>query len=136
MRWSSARRAPGADMQSHDLKAILGGISEEDMSLQRGDPSRIFARLDQCVVGAVRFSGLPPWERHPAGDQLLQVLEGELEICVLAPEGRTSFALQAGSVFVIPRGLWHRTYPRGAVSMLFVTPTSGGEESWADDPLK
>ena len=136
MSWSSARRAPGADMQSHDLKAILGGISDEAMSLQHGDPSRIFDRLDQYMVGAVRFSGVPPWERHPAGDELLHVLEGELEICVLAPEGRMSFPLQAGSVFVIPRGLWHRSYPRGAVSMLFVTPTSGGEESWADDPLK
>jgi quercetin dioxygenase-like cupin family protein len=123
-------------MKPHDLGAILGSISEEDMSLRRGDPSRIVDRLDQCVVGAVRFSGLPPWERHPAGDELLHVLEGALEICVLAPEGRVSFALHAGSVFVVPRGLWHRTYPQGAVSMLFVTPTSGGEESWADNPLR
>src|SRR3974390_3413185 len=99
MRWSSARLAPSADMQSYDLKAILGGICDEDMSLRRGDPSRIFDRLGDSGVGARRFSGVPPKERHPAGDQLLHVLEGELDVCVLAPQGRMSFPLQAGSVF-------------------------------------
>jgi mannose-6-phosphate isomerase-like protein (cupin superfamily) len=123
-------------MKPHDLNAILASISEEDMRLERGDPSRIFGQLDRYVVGAVRFSGVPPWERHPAGDQLLHVLDGELELCVLAAEGRMTFPLRAGSVFVVPRGLWHRTHPRGAVSMFFATPASGGEESWADDPLK
>ena len=123
-----------SDMQPHDLKPILDPISDEEMSLSRGDPSRIFGQLNQCVLGAVRFSGQPPWERHPDGDELLHVLEGELVLCVLAPEGRVEVKLHAGSVFVIPRGLWHRSYARGAVSMLFATPTKDGEISLADDP--
>jgi hypothetical protein len=36
----------------------------------------------------------------------------------------------------VPRGLWHRSTPRGVVSLLFVTPSEGGEASWADDPLE
>ncbi|HKD39391.1 MAG TPA: cupin domain-containing protein [Myxococcaceae bacterium] len=121
-------------MHPHDLKPILDGISDEGMSLSRGDPSRIFGQLNQCLLGAVRFSGQPPWERHPDGDELLHVLDGELVLCVLAPEGRVEVTLHAGSVFVIPRGLWHRSYARGAVSMLFATPTKNGEISLADDP--
>jgi len=123
-----------SDMKPYDLKPILDAISDEEISLKRGDPSRIFGQLNQCVLGAVRFSGQPPWERHPDGDELLHVLDGELVLCVLAPEGRVEVTLNAGSVFVVPRGLWHRSQPRGAVSMLFATPTNDGEVSWADDP--
>jgi len=114
-----------SDMKPYDLKPILDAISDEEISLKRGDPSRIFGQLNQCVLGAVRFSGQPPWERHPDGDELL---------CVVAPEGRVEVTLHPGSVFVVPRGLWHRSQPRGAVSMLFATPTNHGEVSWADDP--
>lgn len=121
-------------MKSHDVHAVLATISQEEMTLAHGDPSRIFAEINECAVGAVRFSAKPPWERHPAGDELLYVLDGELELSLLAPEGRIEVVLRTGSIFVVPRGLWHRSSPRGAVSMLFVTPTHGGEDSWADDP--
>ncbi|HEY2591936.1 MAG TPA: cupin domain-containing protein [Steroidobacteraceae bacterium] len=122
-------------MKAHDLAAVLATIGPDELNLSRGDPSRVFDRLDQYLVGAVRFSGRPPWERHPGGDELLHVLEGELDLAVLAPEGRAEHLLRTGSVFIVPRGLWHRSSPRGAVSMLFVTPAEGGEESWSDDPL-
>ena len=122
-------------MRAHDLGAVLATIGADELNLRRGDPSRVFGRLDQYLVGAVRFSARPPWERHPAGDELLYVLEGELDLCVLAEEGRAELELRAGSVFIVPRGRWHRSSPRSTVSMLFVTPAEGGEESWADDPL-
>jgi mannose-6-phosphate isomerase-like protein (cupin superfamily) len=123
------------DIKPFDLKLILDGISDDEISLKRGDPSRIFGRLNQCMLGVVRFAGQPPWERHPDGDELLHVLDGELALCVLAPEGRVEITLDAGSVFVVPRGLWHRSQPRGVVSMLFATPTKHGEVSWSDDPI-
>ncbi len=34
-----------------------------------------------------RFSGPSPWERHPDGDELLHVLEGEVEVTVLTEGG-------------------------------------------------
>jgi mannose-6-phosphate isomerase-like protein (cupin superfamily) len=121
-------------MKSHNVQAVLAGISEREMTLSQGDPTRIFAELNDCAVGAVRFSGVPPWERHPSGDELLHVLDGNVEVSLFAPEGRIEVLLEAGSVFVIPRGLWHRSCPRGAASILFVTPTRDGEHSWAEDP--
>jgi mannose-6-phosphate isomerase-like protein (cupin superfamily) len=123
-----------ASMKPHDVHAVLATISLEEMTLAHGDPSRIFAELNESVVGAVRFSERSPWERHPSGDELLYVIDGELELSILAPEGRVEVTLQAGSVFIVPQGLWHRSRPRGAVSMLFVTPTRDGEDSWAEDP--
>ncbi|HYK25688.1 MAG TPA: hypothetical protein VEV18_05475, partial [Steroidobacteraceae bacterium] len=61
-------------MKAYDLGAVLATIGSDELNLRRGDPSRVFDRLDQYLVGAVRFSGQPPWERHPAGDELLHVL--------------------------------------------------------------
>jgi len=123
-------------MSPHDLQTILQGLSADDIALKHGDPSKIFAKLNNCIVGAVRFSGQPPWERHPDGDELLHVIEGDLEVTLLAPEGRVRVEVRAGSVFIVPRGLWHRSRTHGVVSMLFATPTKGGEVSFAEDPSR
>ena len=56
----------------------------------------------------MRFSGQAPWERHPDGDELLHVLEGAVDLTVLTDDGPTELRLDAGSVFVCPKGLWHR----------------------------
>src|SRR6266566_3775258 len=119
---------------ARDLQTVLRGLSADDIALKHGDPSRFVATFNNCAVGAVRFSGQPPWERHPDGDELLHVIEGELELTLLTPEGRVQVAVPAGSVFIVPRGLWHRSRTRGVVAMLFATPTKNGEVSFADDP--
>jgi quercetin dioxygenase-like cupin family protein len=41
--------------------------------------------------------------------------------------------LRAGSVFVVPQGLWHRQVARAAVTLLTATPTPT-DISTADDP--
>ncbi len=75
-------------------------------------------------------------ERHPDGDELLHPLEGEVDITLLTDSGQTHVTVRAGSVFVCPRGLWHRQLPRPAVTMFFGTPTENGEVSWAEDPRR
>ena len=35
----------------------------------------------------MRFRGQTPWERHPAGDELLHVIEGAVEVTVLTDDG-------------------------------------------------
>jgi quercetin dioxygenase-like cupin family protein len=79
---------------------------------------------------------MPPWERHPDGDELVHVFEGELDVILLPPQGRVEVTVPAGSVFIVPRGVWHRSRPRGVVSMLFATPTKNGEFSFAEDPTR
>ena len=48
--------------------------------------------------------------------------------------GSTRVTVPAGSIFVCPRGLWHRQLPRPYVTMLYGTPSQTTEVSWADDP--
>jgi hypothetical protein len=46
---------------------------------------------------------------------------------------RAEATVRAGSVFVCPRGLWHRQRARGSVTGFYATPRPS-EISWADDP--
>jgi len=80
------------------------------------------------------------WEllrrRHPGGDELLHILEGEVDVIVLTDGGPVHEIARAGSVCIVPQGLWHRTHARAAVTLLYMTPAEGNEHSFAEDPRR
>ena len=136
---ASGPEAPA--LVAHDLRAALSGLPElaiasSTTAEEAAAAVRPIASLDQCTLGVMRYTGLTPWERHPDGDELLHPLEGEVDVTVLTDSGPTHVTVRAGSVFVCPRGLWHRQLPRPAVTMFFGTPTENEEVSWAEDPLR
>jgi quercetin dioxygenase-like cupin family protein len=136
-RGSHGRGTPS--LVAHDLRAALGGLPELAITSSTTEEEanaavRTITALDQCTLGVMRYSGLTPWERHPDGDELLHPLEGEVDVTVLTDAGPAHVTVSAGSVFVCPRGLWHRQLPRPAVTMLFGTPAETTEVSWAEDP--
>jgi mannose-6-phosphate isomerase-like protein (cupin superfamily) len=61
-------------------------------------------------------------ERHPDGDELVLVLEGEVELLLDTGAGDTPVHLDRGSACVIPAGAWHRAAVHAPTTMLFVTP--------------
>ena len=141
------RRSPGAPhrqegsapLQAHDLQAALRSvpaltITASTTAAEADAACRQVASLDGVSLGVMRFSGLTPWERHPDGDELLFALDGAVDVTVLTDDGPLQTTLRAGSVFVCPRGLWHRQLPRPSVAMLYGTPTKTTEVSFADDP--
>jgi quercetin dioxygenase-like cupin family protein len=90
--------------------------------------------FNQCTIGVAR-EWPPHWERHPKGEELLHVLEGEVEVELLQKGGRLGrTTVGAGSFFVVPRGLWHRPIQRAPVVMLYVTPGEGTEATFEDEP--
>src|SRR2546427_8642845 len=138
-RAGAGRRRPA--LVAHDLRAALSGLPElaiasSTTAEEAAAAVQPIASLDQCTLGVMRYSGLTPWERHPDGDELLHPLEGEVDVTVLTDSGPTHVTVRAGSVFVCPRGLWHRQLPRPAVTMFFGTPTENEEVSWAEDPRR
>lgn len=48
-----------------------------------------------------------PWERHPDGEELLHVLKGAVEVTLLLESGPATRQLDAGSIFLVPAGVWH-----------------------------
>lgn len=79
--------------------------------------------------------GPSPWEMHPHTEELLQVLEGQIEVEVLSvTEGSGQHVMiGAGECFIVPRGCWHRQTIRQRSKEFYVTP---GEtlHSHAKDP--
>jgi mannose-6-phosphate isomerase-like protein (cupin superfamily) len=123
----------------HSTRELLSGLSHLEISrgMTEDDAAgsmRFLESFNECMLGAVRFSGETPWERHPEGDELLCVLEGHVVVTILSDSGQDSFPLTEGTVCVVPKGLWHRQRADSGAAVLFATPTEGTENSWAEDP--
>jgi len=136
---SRRRQTEAPSLVAHDLADALSGIPElvitpETTGEDVDAAVRPITTLGPCMVGVMRYAGQTPWERHPDGDELLHVLEGAVEVSVLTDDGPTHVRMDAGSVFVCPRGLWHRQLPQPSVTMLFGTPSETTEVSFAEDP--
>jgi len=67
------------------------------------------------------------WERHPAGDEILTLLSGEMELVLDAPGGEQRAVLKAGQTFIVPRGIWHRAIVKEPGQLMFLTPGAGTE---------
>ena len=126
-------------MNAHDVAALLPKLAKLQISpnMTEEDAAKSMQFLgpfNQCVFEVVHFSGETPGERHPSGDELLHVLDGEVSLKILADGEPTRATVSAGSVFVVTKGLWHRQFSESGAKLLFVTPSEGNENSWADDP--
>lgn len=50
----------------------------------------------------------PHWEMHPAGDEVLVLLEGALTMILDGGDGERRLAMTPGTTVVVPAGTWHR----------------------------
>ena len=80
---------------------------------------RIVARYNDNEVRLVKVDGEFIWHQHDETDELFLVLDGTLE---MEMRDRT-VTLNAGELFVVPRGTEHRPCARnGEVKMLLIDP--------------
>ena len=111
-----------------DLKAELAklttlrGRTPETPAAER---EGAFAKLAPYRDGAIftgKFAGESPWERHPNGDEIVQIVDGATTLHVMTADGPQSFALKAGMVAIVPQGAWHRFEAPDGVSLMTATP--------------
>jgi quercetin dioxygenase-like cupin family protein len=114
---------------------ILRGRTSQTSAAER-EESQSFARLMPYRDGTIfvtKFAGTGHWERHPKGDEIVQIIDGTTTLYVVS-EGRSeAFNLSAGAFVVIPQGAWHRFESTDAVSLMTVTPQPS-DFSTVDDP--
>ena len=67
------------------------------------------------------------WEMHPAADEVLFMLTGELGVDYSDGLHSGNVALQAGHGIVMPRGVWHRLVLREPGLLLALTAPRGTE---------
>ena len=124
------------DTKSFDIQAELESLGnlEVDGETTNDEASaamKILSNFNQCMIGMVSFSGLTPWECHQ-DDELLQIVEGEVDVTILAENETQKITLQSGSIFVVPQGLWHNQSSPQGVKLLFITSQEGNETSEED----
>ena len=99
------------------------------------------SRLNGSIVGLFRAPADSwIWECHPEGDELLQILEGEMEITLLIDGESQTSTLKAGELFLVPKGVWHRPKAISDTDVLFVTPErsliSSNEDPTRDESVE
>jgi mannose-6-phosphate isomerase-like protein (cupin superfamily) len=67
----------------------------------------------------------PHWEMHPAGDEIVCLLSGALDLVLEEPGGERAVALRPGQAVIVPRGVWHRGVVRQPGDALFITRGAG-----------
>jgi mannose-6-phosphate isomerase-like protein (cupin superfamily) len=129
VRWHPATQVDKATvlMATLDLTALA-------RAAKLNAPSDPVGQFDGRNLKVSRFSEHPRWELHPRGDELLQVIEGELEVILLQGSERTEVVLAPGEVFVVPTNVWHSPLPRGPVALLSIANYEGTRISNDGDP--
>src|SRR3989442_13938614 len=109
-----------------DLKAefakltLLRGRTPQMTEVERKG-SGGFATLapfrDGNIFGA-KFAGDGAWERHPNGDELVQIVDGSATLHSMTEDGLKSFAVSSGMIVIVPKGQWYRFHsPSGVTCM-------------------
>ena len=116
-----------------DLKAELGKLNilhgrRPEMTEADRKGSGAFATLAPFRDGNIfsaKFAGDGAWERHPNGDELVQVVDGSTTLHIITEDGPQSHTLSSGMVVIVPQGAWHRFHSPEGVSLVTATPTAG-----------
>ncbi len=92
-------------------------------------PDLISGRLKLAgrLVSAYEMHDFPHWERHPAGEELIVMLSGAMDIILEEPAGERTVSLAAGQAFLVPKNVWHRGVVTAPGDALFVTEGEGTE---------
>ena len=73
-------------------------------------------------IFSAKFSGDGAWERHPNGDELVQIVDGATTFHFVTENGPESRELKAGMMVVVPQGMWHRFESADGVTVITATP--------------
>jgi mannose-6-phosphate isomerase-like protein (cupin superfamily) len=106
---------------------VLEGGDAFWAALGNGTPlSDDVAHGDSRLIALFRVSeDWTSWEMHPAGDELVYVVSGAIELVLEESGGPRTVALPEKTGFLVPRGVWHTANSRAPSDVPHVTPGSG-----------
>ena len=65
------------------------------------------------------------WEMHPAGEELVYLLVGAIDLVLQTETGERLLPLRSRAAGIIPRGVWHRAIVHTPSDVLFITRGAG-----------
>jgi mannose-6-phosphate isomerase-like protein (cupin superfamily) len=126
-----------AQLPKLDLSSTFVVVEPHHAAIPVAVTPTIFEELDRrfdnfkgrLLVSSFSFeSDWPTWEIHPAGDEIVCLLSGDVTM-VLDRNGveEVVHLREPGSFVIVPMGTWHTARTSVATRMLFVTPGEGTE---------
>jgi mannose-6-phosphate isomerase-like protein (cupin superfamily) len=127
--WASfdeeARMITILDLEAELAKLTMLRGRTPQMTEAERKGTRAFATLAPFRDGNIfsaKFAGDGAWERHPNGDELVQIVDGAATLHIMTAEGPQSHAVHAGMVVIVPQGTWHRFHSPDGVTLVTATP--------------
>jgi len=111
-----------------DLYAELGKLTMlhgRTPQMSGADRAGTAAELGAYRDGALfasKFAGLGAWERHPNGEELVQIVEGAASLDIVTADGSETVEVRAGMLIVVPANAWHRFRSPNGIAMITATP--------------
>lgn len=120
---------PTSPLDLHDEYLVLEGTNAVRLDggptfwqrLASGDESVEVARRGWLVAAFTYDGDWQQWEVHPAGDEVVHVVAGEVDLVLDLPSGPERIELRAGRTVVVPRGVWHTAVVRRPGAAIHVT---------------
>ncbi len=103
------------------LRTLRGRTPETPEAEREGAFAKLAPYRDGGMFAA-KFAGESAWERHPNGDEIVQIVEGATIVHLMTADGPHSVALKAGMVIIVPQNTWHRFEAPDGVSLVTATP--------------
>ncbi len=79
---------------------------------------RVVAQMNDYQFKLVKVEGEFVWHDHPDTDEVFIVMEGVLDIEF--EDGKVT--LQAGEMYVVPKGVEHKPYAENEVEVMLIEP--------------
>ncbi|HEY4168347.1 MAG TPA: cupin domain-containing protein [Reyranella sp.] len=105
-----------------DKLTMLQGRTPQTTGSDRKGSSAQLAPYRDGSIFTTKFNGIGAWERHPRGDEFVQILEGATTLDLETAGGIEAIELKAGMIAVVPQGAWHRFRSPAGVALMTVTP--------------
>jgi mannose-6-phosphate isomerase-like protein (cupin superfamily) len=81
---------------------------------------------DGRLVGVFHYAAdWPTWEMHPAGDEIVYLLSGAVDLVLEESTGERVVELRDRAACIVPRGIWHRAIVHRAGDALHITRGAG-----------
>ncbi|MDA0338577.1 MAG: cupin domain-containing protein [Proteobacteria bacterium] len=81
---------------------------------------------DGRLISAYRFTeSWDSWEVHPAGEEIVCLLNGAADMHLEEPGGERVVELRGRGSLIVPRGIWHTTTIHEPSDMIFITRGAG-----------
>jgi mannose-6-phosphate isomerase-like protein (cupin superfamily) len=103
------------------LKMLRGRTPETTQEERQGAFARLAPYRDGAIFTA-KFAGDGAWERHPNGDEIVQIVDGATTLHLVTDAGPQALSLKAGMVAIVPQNTWHRFEAPDGVSLMTATP--------------